>query len=592
MSVVHSNTPSFPSTATSAVARSAALSGSARAARRALERAVAGRVCRATRLPPPPAPPAAPRTAAAYAVRVPGRLEMNAAMVAGEASRTASTRNRMHLSEAAQPAPNGAFSAAPAANASPEPTVAVSYYRRPLPPQCTALDSPAGRERFQRSFNSGHAEPFLPLISQFTTQSEPAFCGLGTLAMVLNALELDPGRLWKGPWRWFSEELLDCCLPLDMVARDGVSLHEFQCLGQCNGAEVLTFQPPAEGADATETSLEEALTLDAFRGLVQRHCRDARPREHRGFLVLCYSRATLGQTGSGHFSPLAAYDPQTDSALVLDVARFKYAPHWVGVELLYEAMRPVDPATGRPRGLAVVRRRRAPTEHGVMLDSTTVEAVVKEEEEGAVAPAGDAKPLLRRPQTLLLSRLDEQHVVAQALRDALTATRVLLRNAPEGGVDVRPVAAGLVRIWRTHLQRCFEVTPLMVRDPPPGRNLDNRASGDKPPCGCVESRRALVHDVLHRSALMHGERGGADEGEETVVAPIQPVTALVIAAVAELASRPASALDGVAPSIPDDDVLDGVSVSRQLVGCSDIAYAEVLRVADVLEGFLRSAGVK
>lgn len=47
--------------------------------------------------------------------------------------------------------------------------------------------------------------------------SEPAYCGLGTLAMVLNALAIDPQRIWKGPWRWFSEELLDCCSPLEVL---------------------------------------------------------------------------------------------------------------------------------------------------------------------------------------------------------------------------------------------------------------------------------------------------------------------------------------------------------------------------------------
>lgn len=36
--------------------------------------------------------------------------------------------------------------------------------------------------------------------------------------------------------------------------------------------------------------------------------------------------------------------------LILDTARFKYAPHWVPVAELYEAMASVDPATGKPRG--------------------------------------------------------------------------------------------------------------------------------------------------------------------------------------------------------------------------------------------------
>ena len=49
---------------------------------------------------------------------------------------------------------------------------------------------------------------FFELAEQFHTQNEPAYCALGTLVMVLNALHVDPGRMWKGPWRWFSEEML------------------------------------------------------------------------------------------------------------------------------------------------------------------------------------------------------------------------------------------------------------------------------------------------------------------------------------------------------------------------------------------------
>lgn len=41
-------------------------------------------------------------------------------------------------------------------------------------------------------------EGFFNLISHFQTQSEPAYCGLATLAMVLNALAIDPCRKWKG----------------------------------------------------------------------------------------------------------------------------------------------------------------------------------------------------------------------------------------------------------------------------------------------------------------------------------------------------------------------------------------------------------
>lgn len=56
------------------------------------------------------------------------------------------------------------------------------------------------------------------------------------------------------------------------------------------------------------------------------------------------------QTGTGHFSPIGGYHAGKDMALILDVARFKYPPHWVPLTLLWEAMDTVDEATGQHRG--------------------------------------------------------------------------------------------------------------------------------------------------------------------------------------------------------------------------------------------------
>ncbi|XP_058005781.1 glutathione gamma-glutamylcysteinyltransferase 1-like isoform X2 [Hevea brasiliensis] len=37
-------------------------------------------------------------------------------------------------------------------------------------------------------------------------------------------------------------------------------------------------------------------------------------------------------------------------ALILDVARFKYPPHWVPLTLLWEAMNNIDETTGKNKG--------------------------------------------------------------------------------------------------------------------------------------------------------------------------------------------------------------------------------------------------
>ena len=44
------------------------------------------------------------------------------------------------------------------------------------------------------------------LVSDFLNEGHPAFCGLGSLTMSLNALLMDPGRIWQGVWRWFGTD--------------------------------------------------------------------------------------------------------------------------------------------------------------------------------------------------------------------------------------------------------------------------------------------------------------------------------------------------------------------------------------------------
>ena len=44
----------------------------------------------------------------------------------------------------------------------------------------------------------------------------------------------------------------------------------------------------------------------------------------------------------GHFSPLGAYDVESDSVLVMDVAGFKNGWYWVPVKDLYAAMNTLD----------------------------------------------------------------------------------------------------------------------------------------------------------------------------------------------------------------------------------------------------------
>lgn len=71
-------------------------------------------------------------------------------------------------------------------------------YRRTLPPPSIEFASPEGKKIFTEALHNGTMNGFFKLISYYQTQSDPAFCGLATLSVVLNALAIDPGRKWKG----------------------------------------------------------------------------------------------------------------------------------------------------------------------------------------------------------------------------------------------------------------------------------------------------------------------------------------------------------------------------------------------------------
>ena len=230
--------------------------------------------------------------------------------------------------------------------AKPKPTPPpAGFHRRPLPSPAVAMSAAEGRAMAKEAMTNRTMEVFFPLSECFETQSEPAFCGLGTLVTVLNTLEVDPGCVWKGAWRWYDAKMLDCCVDLDEVAKRGLTFDEWLCLARCQGLSV-------DEKRTTDSSLDE------FRAAVWRGCAWLPGEE--AVLCVSYSRKPLQQSGDGHFSPIGGYHAPSDRVLIMDVARFKHPPHWVPLPLLWEAMERPDSATGRARGFATLSRKRQP----------------------------------------------------------------------------------------------------------------------------------------------------------------------------------------------------------------------------------------
>ena len=107
-----------------------------------------------------------------------------------------------------------------------------------------------------------------------------------------------------------------------------MTLAQAACLASCNGVNVTLAH-------------HGTFTIEDFRKLVQRVT--SGDGEH---LIVSYTRRDFKQTGDGHFSPIGGYHPGQDHVLILDVARFKYPPHWVPLQLLFDAMAAHDTTTG------------------------------------------------------------------------------------------------------------------------------------------------------------------------------------------------------------------------------------------------------
>lgn len=180
--------------------------------------------------------------------------------------------------------------------------------------------------------------------------------------IVLNSLSIDPGYVWKGNWRFFDENTLRTCdkrkpkdKPLENVIEEGITFEEFLYLAECNGASIIPY-------------LASNTTLAQFRSAILAAC-TRRLDDIR--LVCSYNRSILKQTGTGHFSPIAGYHVEQDLILILDVARFKYPPHWIPIELLWQSMNTIDPSTGKTRGFYLVAKW--PSDFSVQCSITTCE---------------------------------------------------------------------------------------------------------------------------------------------------------------------------------------------------------------------------
>ena len=168
------------------------------------------------------------------------------------------------------------------------------------------------------------------LRDNYESQALRSYCGVASSVTVLSALgrEIDQDS-------FFTSQASEV-RPRRKVMLGGMSLPELAGLLRAHGAAV-TLQ---------HASLSD---VEQFRETVVRNL-----SKEGDFLLVNYQRQVLGQNKVGHISPVAAYDRETDTVLIMDTASYSYPPTWVPVEGLFEAMATLDRSSGKSRGYAEV----------------------------------------------------------------------------------------------------------------------------------------------------------------------------------------------------------------------------------------------
>lgn len=201
--------------------------------------------------------------------------------------------------------------------------------RLPLSDALVSHNSAAGAERLRTAAFKADYER---LSGWYQAQSLASYCGVASSVTVLGALGLETTQ-----GDFFTDEAAKVRSRLKVIF-GGMALPDLA--GLLRAYELQVSVHHADG-----------FSVDQFRDSLVKNLGTA-----DDYLVINYQREVLGQGRVGHISPVAAYDRDTDSVLIMDSAAHKYPPTWAPVEMVYAAMNTIDTASMMPRGYVEVSR--------------------------------------------------------------------------------------------------------------------------------------------------------------------------------------------------------------------------------------------
>jgi hypothetical protein len=199
-------------------------------------------------------------------------------------------------------------------------------------------DSLEGR---QRQDNSQHKTNLYKLLRFYEAQTRKSYCGIAAAVIALNSLGIQTAKsqhlensYFFTQESFFDGKVGEAIDPI-LINKRGLTLSEM--------ALIMDTQPLAatvyEAASLTDAEIRNKIVSALIN-----------PSQ---IVIALYHRKELNQEGKGHWSPVAAYDQNSDSFLVLDVARYRYPPAWINAKAFIAGMKALN-STGHSRGFVIL----------------------------------------------------------------------------------------------------------------------------------------------------------------------------------------------------------------------------------------------
>ncbi len=185
------------------------------------------------------------------------------------------------------------------------------------------FEAAESQQRFQQA---AFKHSFFTLVQNYQPQVDAFSCGVASAVIVLNSIAGKASFTQKALLTKETDKIKH--RKLVKQKNGGFTLEEL--------AAIMRWHRCRVKVQYCDTKIKSA-ALNAFKSDLMR-CLSG----NEEFLVANFDSEKLIQSGSGHFSPLAAYDRISDSVLVMDTGRHRTPWHWVPIEHLYGAMQTKD----------------------------------------------------------------------------------------------------------------------------------------------------------------------------------------------------------------------------------------------------------